>query len=134
MRRSRVQCPSLLLLLVVICVCGEVVFGVTQDDVVGDGVKKDTDASSRHSERCERTSQPSRKLKVWLTPGCPYVMKVLTFINAAKLQDQVEYIQDSPEQRKYLAEKAGKESAAMPAMELPDRGIIMFPEEVNQIM
>lgn len=74
------------------------------------------------------------KLKVWLTPGCPYVMKVLTFINAAKLQDQVEYIQDSPEQRKYLAEKAGKESAAMPAMELPDGGIIMFPEEVNQIM
>ena len=45
--------------------------------------------------------------------------------------NQVEYIQDSPEQRKYLAEKAGKESAAMPAMELPDGGIIMFPEEVN---
>ena len=57
------------------------------------------------------------KLKVWLTPGCPYVMKVLTFINAAKLKDRVEFIQDSPEERKYLAEKAGKESAAMPAME-----------------
>ena len=52
-------------------------------------------------------------------------------INAAKLKDKVEYIQDSPEERKYLAEKAGKESAAMPAMELPDGGIIMFPEEVN---
>ena len=71
------------------------------------------------------------KLKVWLTPGCPYVMKVLTFINAAKLKDRVEFIQDSPEERKYLAEKVGKESAAMPAMELPDGGIIMFPEEVN---
>ena len=68
-------------------------------------------------------------LKVWITPGCPYVMKVLAFINDAKLQGQVEYIQDSPEQRKYVAEKAGKESSSFPAIELPDGSIIMFPEE-----
>ena len=65
-------------------------------------------------------------LKVWITPGCPYVMKVLAFINDAKLQGQVEYIQDSPEQRKYVAEKAGKESSSFPAIELPDGSIIII--------
>jgi putative NADH-flavin reductase len=65
--------------------------------------------------------------RLFVTDGCPYVLKVLTFLADAKLQDKVVITGDSPEHRAYVTEKAGK-PASFPALDLPDR-VIMFPEE-----
>ena len=65
--------------------------------------------------------------RLFVTDGCPYVLKVLTFLADAKLQDKVVITQDSPENRAWVTEKAGK-PANYPALDLPDR-IIQFPDE-----
>lgn len=55
------------------------------------------------------------------------MMKILTFLNDAKLMDQVELTQDSAEHRAHVTEVAGR-AASFPALELEDR-ILMAPEE-----
>lgn len=65
--------------------------------------------------------------RLFVTDGCPYVLKVLTFLAEARLQDKVVITADSPENRAYVTEKAGK-PASFPALDLPDK-IIQFPDE-----
>ena len=70
------QCLPLLFLLVVMRACGDVVFDVTHYGAVGDGVTKDTEASSRHSERGslslsneEHSSPAGRRSALQLRPS-----------------------------------------------------------------
>ena len=67
--------------------------------------------------------------RLFITDGCPFVLKVLTFLTDAKLLDKgvVTITPDAPEHRAYVTQKAGR-PADFPALDLPDR-IIMCPNE-----
>ena len=78
-------------------------------------------------EKASTTEEAVPPPRLFVTDGCPYVLKVLMFLAEARLQDKVVITNDSPEHRAYVTDKAGK-PASFPALELPDR-IIQFPDE-----
>lgn len=57
---------------------------------------------------------------LFVSPGCPYALKIMIFLNDAGLTDKVSISPDTPETRKYVRDKCdGK--ASFPAMELSGR-------------
>ena len=55
--------------------------------------------------------------RLFITDGCPFVLKVLTFLTDAKLLDRVAITPDAPEHRAFVTEKAGRR-ADFPARHL----------------
>lgn len=70
--------------------------------------------------------------RLFIIDGCPFCLKVLTFLADANLFDKVAVTNDTRALREYLAEKLGK-PASFPALEMPDR-IIPESDEIIEYL
>ena len=88
-----------------------------------------TMAAAAANASCKTTDGDSGGVpRLFVTPGCPYVHKCLTFLTSAGLMDgRVELVEDSPAQREWVTKKAGARGV-FPALHTVDDKIIMFPD------
>lgn len=58
--------------------------------------------------------------RLFVSPGCPYALKIMIFLNDSGLTDKVKISPDTPETRKYVRDKCNGQ-ASFPALELSGR-------------
>ena len=69
--------------------------------------------------------------RLFVSPGCPYALKVMIFLNDSGLTDKVKISPDTPETRKYVRDKCNGQ-ASFPAMELSGR--ILQMNDVDEMV